>query len=261
MIPISSEVRLQLFDLAIETWKAIEKGGSEIQEGDILVVSSKYAAVSEGQLVDLSKIIPSEKAMSLSKKYNLEPSLAQLVLDDSEEIMGGINGFVLSVVRGTLAPNAGIDKSNVPKGWAVRYPRDPFKTAEQLREKLLMKANESGVSPKIRRLGVILSDSRVTPTRLGTTGVAISYSGIRPTIDMRGTPDLLGNELVVTLRATADQLATAAQLLMGESNEGRPIVLIRGYEEAFAEPRNGFEAKTTIPPDRCLILSSLRNSN
>jgi F420-0:gamma-glutamyl ligase len=89
--------------------------------------------------------------------------------------------------------------------------------------------------------------------------VAVSYAGIKPTIDMRGTPDLVGNKLVVTLRAVADQLCSAAQLVMGESNEGKPIVIIRGYGEAFADPKSDFEKRTTITPDHCLILSSLKN--
>ena len=102
----------------------------------------------------------------------------------------------------------------------------------------------------MKNLGVVLSDSRVTPTRLGTVGVAVSHSGIRPTIDMRGKSDLCGNSLKVTLRATADQLATAAQLVMGEANEAKPVVLIRGFHEAFEQPRNEFEEKTTISPDQ-----------
>ncbi len=184
--------------------------------------------------------------------------MAELVLVESDIVFGGIPGFVLSLADGTLAPNSGYDKSNVPKGWAVQYPADPFATAVALRQFLMGKANQSSKN-SISRLGVILSDSRVTPTRLGTVGIAVSYSGIKPTLDMRGTTDLLGNTLVVTLRGIADQLATAAQLVMGESNEARPIVIIRGFYDGFGEPKNDFERKSTIAPEQCLILRSLKN--
>jgi len=257
IIPVAVQPRFERFDLGAEVWKAISKNGAEVLDGDILVVSSKFAAVSEGRLIDLSKVKIEDKARLLAEKYHLEPALAQLVLEESDLVLGGIHGFVLSIVSGTLAPNAGIDKSNVPKGWAVQYPVDPFKTATDLHRLLLQKASSEGND--LQRLGVVLSDSRVTPTRLGTIGIAVAYAGMKPTIDMRGTPDLLGNNLAVTLRATADQLASAAQLVMGESNEGRPIVIIRGFEEAFSEPKNDFEITTTIAPDQCLILSSMKN--
>jgi coenzyme F420-0:L-glutamate ligase / coenzyme F420-1:gamma-L-glutamate ligase len=257
IIPIAVKPRFERFDLGAEVWRAISKNGAKVQDGDILVISSKFAAISEGRLIDLSKVKIEDKAKLLAEKYRLEPALAQLVLEESDLILGGIHGFVLSVVSGTLAPNAGIDKSNVPKGWVIQYPIDPFGTVKDLRKLLLQKASQEG--DNLRRLGVVLSDSRVTPTRLGTIGVAVAYAGLKPTIDMRGTPDLLGNNLAVTLRAAVDQLASAAQLVMGESNEGKPVVIIRGFEEAFSEAKNDFERTTTISPDQCLILNSLKN--
>lgn len=256
---IVAKTRFQRFDLASEVSDAIRKSEIGIEDGDIFVVSSKYAAISEGRLVKLSTVNVGRTAKSLAEIYRMDPALAQIVVEESDEILGGVNGFVLSLVSGTLAPNAGIDRSNVPEGWAVPYPRDPQYTASDLREKLLTFANGNGKVSRIQNLGVVLSDSRVTPTRLGTVGVAVSYAGLKPTIDMRGTPDLFGKNLLVTLRAIADQLATAAQLVMGESKEGRPIAIVRGFTEAFSEPRTEFEKRTTIPPDQCLIISSLKN--
>jgi coenzyme F420-0:L-glutamate ligase / coenzyme F420-1:gamma-L-glutamate ligase len=257
IIPVAAKARFESFDLKSEVWLAIERSGAGLYDGDIIIVSSKYAAVSEGRMMDLSKIQANHKARMLAEKYDLEPGLAQLVLDESDSVLGGIRGYALSLVSGTLAPNAGVDRSNVPKGYAVQYPKDPFRTAGALREFLLEKAKLTGEI--MEKLGVILSDSRVTPTRLGTIGVAVAYAGIKPTIDMRGTPDLLGNKLVVTLRAVADQLVSAAELVMGESNEGRPIVIIRGFEEAFSEAKSDFEKRATIDAEHCLILSSLKN--
>ncbi len=257
IIPVAAEARFESFDLKTEVWLAIERSGEGLQDGDIVIVSSKYAAVSEGRMMNLSKIQVNLEARLLAEKYGLEPGFAQLVLDESDSVLGGIHGYVLSLVSGTLAPNAGVDRSNVPKGYAVQYPKDPFRTAGSLREFLLEKVKLRGEI--MEKLGVILSDSRVTPTRLGTIGVAVAYSGIKPTIDMRGTPNLLGNKLVVTLRAVADQLVSAAELVMGESDEGRPIVIIRGFEEAFSDAKNDFEKRTTIDAEHCLILSALKN--
>lgn len=215
--------------------------------------------MSEGRLVELSSVKTDERGRNISETYGLDPPFAQLVAEESDCILGGIQGFVLASVSGTLAPNAGYDRSNVPKGFAIQYPKNPFETAQNLRKKLLEIQNQEMPLSTLERLGIILSDSRVTPTRLGTVGVAISWAGIKPTVDMRGTPDLLGNNLVVTLRAAADQLATAAQLVMGESDGGRPVALIRGFYDAFVDPRNELELKATIEPAKCLILSGLAN--
>jgi coenzyme F420-0:L-glutamate ligase / coenzyme F420-1:gamma-L-glutamate ligase len=258
IIPISTEPLFKPFSLAIEVWKALGQSGVTLQDKDILVISSKYAAISEGRLTDLSTVEVSGRAKVLAEKFDLQPELAQLVLSESDSILGGVRGFLLASVGGTVAPNAGVDKSNVPKGFAVQYPKKPSETARELRTSLIEMAMKEK-SSRLGNLGIILSDSRVTPTRLGTVGIAIAFAGIRSTIDMRGSPDLLGNKLVVTLRAVADQLATAAQLVMGEADESRPIALIRGFNEAFEEPRNETELKTTKDPNQCLILSSLRN--
>jgi len=257
IIPVTAPARFEPFDLRSEIVHAIDANAVALEDGDIVIVSSKYAAIAEGRMVDLSKMQVTQKGQRLAKQYSMEPALAQLVLDEADSILGGIHGFALSLVSGTLAPNSGVDKSNVPKGWAVQYPKEPFRTATILRESLLENLRAQG--KKAERLGVVLSDSRVTPTRLGTIGVAIAWAGLKPTIDMRGTPDLAGNNLVVTLRAVGDQLVSAAQLVMGESDEGRPVVVIRGFEEAFSKAKNDFEKQTTIDSNHCLILSSLRN--
>jgi coenzyme F420-0:L-glutamate ligase / coenzyme F420-1:gamma-L-glutamate ligase len=262
IIPIGVKARFSPFDLTREVSTAIAESGERLRDGDILVISSKFAAISEGGMIDLSTVKVSQDAIKLGRDYGIEPAFAQLVLEKSGSIIGGIKGFVLSVVSGTLAPNAGYDRSNVPKGYVIQYPEEPFKTADRLRKRLIETEDFANAKEPnaVKKLGVVLSDSRVTPTRLGTVGIAVSYAGIKPTIDMRGTPDLLGNNLVVTLRAVADQIATAAQLVMGESNEGRPIAIVRGFNEAFGDSRNEFERSSTIPPEKCLILSSLANS-
>lgn len=258
IIPVKCKTRFKEFDLASAILEEFERSNVGIKDGDIIVVSSKFASVSEGRMVELKRIRAGPKARSIAKSYRMQPEIAQLVLNESESILGGIPGFLLAINDGVLAPNSGLDLSNAPKGWAILYPKKRDRTAKRLRTNLLRMIARQG--RRISRLGVILSDSRVTPTRLGTVGVAIAVAGIKPTVDMRGKKDLFGNKLKVTLKGLADQIATAAEICMGEASESTPVVLVRGISHAFEKPRTNSERNMTIAPDKCLIISGLRNT-
>lgn len=201
---------------------------SDFRDGDIIVVSSKFVAMSEGRVARLDSVKPGAGAKKLAKKYRMDERLAQLVLDESDEIVGGIAGFALAIRKGMIAPNAGIDKSNVPKGYVILYPKDPFASAEALRIKFL----KSGV-----KVGVVLADSRLMPTRRGTTGVAIACAGFEPVEDERGKEDLFGNKLRVTFRAVADGLASMGVTMMGESAESTPAAVVRGFDVTWTDRR------------------------
>lgn len=254
LIPVKCRVRFEKFDLVSEILEGLERNRTKLRDCDILVVSSKFASVSEGRFVELSKVKPERRAKNLAKSYDMQPAIVQLVLEESQLILGGIPGFLLALNDGVLAPNAGIDLSNAPKGWAILYPNDPKRTAQKLQRNVIKLTGG-----KIDNIGVILSDSRVTPTRLGTVGVAIAVAGMRPTIDMRGSKDLFANTLKVTLRGLADQIASAAEICMGEANESIPLVLVRGVSQAFEARRTKFENVMTISPEKCLIISGLKN--
>lgn len=256
IIPVRCKKQIGTFNLSSVVLEELRMKRILLRSGDILVVSSKFAAMSEGRVVDLKKIAPTQKALNLGREYSIDPSLAQLILDESDRVIGGIRGFLLTIGNEMLAPNAGIDRSNVPQGHAILYPKNPERTAHKLRELLLLGVSR-GPSPK--NLGVILSDSRVTPTRLGTVGVALAVAGMRSTLDLRGNKDLFGNPLKVTLRAVADQLATAAELLMGEGTESIPVVIIRGLMSVFEPAKTKYEEKLTISPEKCLIIQGLKN--
>jgi len=157
----------------------------------------------------------------------MDERIVEMVLRESDMIVNGIPGFLLTIRDGMIAPNAGIDKSNAPKGTVILYPRGPFKTAQLIRSKFL---RALGI-----KVGVVISDSRLMPTRIGTTGVAIGVSGLEPVEDLRGKRDLFGNKLQVTIKATADALSTTGVFVMGESNEGIPVVIIRGASVKFTE--------------------------
>jgi coenzyme F420-0:L-glutamate ligase len=175
--------------------------------------------MSEGSVRKLDSIKISLKAIELASKYHMNPKLVELVIRESDYIFKGIPGFLLAIRDGIIAPNAGIDKSNTPPGFVILYPREPFKTAESLRLNFLLNL---GI-----KVMVIIADSRLMPTRIGTTGIAIACAGFEPLEDQRGKIDLFGNILKVTLKAVADSLATIGVSTMGESNESIPAVIIR----------------------------------
>jgi coenzyme F420-0:L-glutamate ligase/coenzyme F420-1:gamma-L-glutamate ligase len=208
--------------LPFDLHEAISNTKFPFKQNDILIVSSKFVSISEGAVVRIDRIKASHKAKVIAKKFQMDEKLAQLVLREADQIYGGIPGFLLCKKNGMLCPNAGIDRSNIPKGYAVLYPPLPFESADRLRLNFL---NESKL-----KIFVVISDSRLMPGRLGTSGVAIAVSGFRPVIDERGKKDLFGNILRVTMRAAGDGLASIGVALMGESLESTPVIVVRGFE-------------------------------
>lgn len=223
--------------------------GGTLRDGDVLVVSSKFVAVSEGRVVRLAGVRPGPRAEGLAAKYRMDPRLCELVLRESDEILGGIPGFLLATRDGLLTPNAGIDKSNVGHGAVVLYPRRPEASARRIREALQYSL---GVV-----VAVVICDSRLAPTRRGTTGVAVAASGIEAMVDMRGRRDLFGNVLKVTAQALADDLSSAAEVLMGESDEATPVVLVRGLSHNLLRNTEYPGRRFAIPKEEDVYLRSL----
>jgi len=151
----------------------------------------------------------------------------ELIIRESDEILGGIPGVVVTITKGVLSPSAGIDNSNAPDGHVVLLPADPKKSAIEIRKKLMKKYNCN--------IAVIVGDSRTQPLRLGCVGIALGCAGIEPVEDIRGQKDLFGKPLLITRRATADNLVSAAQIIMGEADESTPAVLIRDAPAVFIE--------------------------
>jgi len=216
ILPISVPVKKGEFDL----FDSIILSNFKFRENDILIVSSKYVSMSEGSVMNLEKVKVGKKAKSLASEYHMSAKLAELTLREADYIYKGIPGFLLAVKNGVMAPNAGIDKSNVPQGFVVLYPSEPFKSAENLRRRFLVNL---GI-----KVGVVIADSRLMPTRIGTIGVALASAGFEPVEDQRGKRDLFGNILKVTLKAVSDSLAATGVAVMGEGNESTPIAVIRG---------------------------------
>lgn len=196
-----------------------------IEDFDVLVISSKYLSISEGRIKKLSDVNPSHEAILMAKKYHINSKMMELIIRESDEIFGGLYGFVLTSVHNILAPNAGIDKSNIPKDHVVLYPKHPYESLETLRNNFLISSG--------KKIGIVLSDSRILPMRKGTTGVALACSGFEPIIDLKGTKDLFGNVLKYTSQNIADCLASIGTMVMGESDASTPVIVLRGLKLKF----------------------------
>ena len=251
LIPIKVKPMRDSFDLFQTIMQNIEESKQHLSDGDIVVISSKFVSMSQGSLVALDKIKPSKQASEIAEKLSMDARLAELVLRESDFMFSGVPGFILAVKDGVIAPNAGIDRSNVQHGYAILHPREPFKVAEILRRKFLSYLG--------KKVGVVITDSRLMPTRIGTIGITIAAAGFEPVQDLRGRKDLFGNTLRVTLKATADSIATAANMIMGESDESMPIVLVRNLNVAMSDRALDWN-DLAIPSEQCIYVRGLRDA-
>lgn len=250
-MPLLTDRKEGKFDVYETLMEALAKNNARLEEGDIVVISSKYISNAQGRIIELSRIKTSEKGEQISKKFQLEPEIAEVVIRESEKIFGGISGFLItSSSDNIMSPNAGIDKSNAKKGKIILYPKNRFKTAEEIRRKIFLDLSI--------HVGIILADSRLMPARIGTIGVAISCAGLEPTLDMRAKKDLDGNPLKVTFQAVADNLATIANYKMGEGAESKPFAIIKNSGTNMTDRRID-PSEMAISPDQCVYVRGLSN--
>lgn len=232
-------IKIPKKDEGFDLFGTIAKSKFQFRTDDIIVISSKFVSMSERSLVDLKNVEVTKRARILASRFKMDEKIAQVTLQESDYVVSGIPGFLLTINDGMIAPNAGIDKSNCPQGKIVLYPKDSFKTAYELRKRFL---KEYGV-----KIGIVISDSRLMPTRIGCTGIAVGVSGFYPVEDERGKKDLYGRKLNVTFKATADSLATIAVFMMGESNESIPVVVIRGANVRRTQRKLNMKDMTVNP--------------
>jgi coenzyme F420-0:L-glutamate ligase/coenzyme F420-1:gamma-L-glutamate ligase len=212
-------------DLGAIATAAFAENGLTPELGDVLVVAQKIVSKAEGRYVDVAAVQPSERAIALAAEVDKDPRFVEVVLSEAKRVVRHRPGLLIVEHRlGYVMANAGIDHSNVPSGDSVNrvllLPQDPDGSARALREHL------AGVFRV--HIAVIISDSFGRAWRKGTVGVALGAAGLPSLIDLRGHPDLFGRELLVTETGFADEIAAAAGLLMGQANEGVPLVLVRG---------------------------------
>lgn len=217
-------------DLATVIAAAISAADLQPDAGDVLAVAQKIVSKAEGCVVDLRTITPSDRARELVEGGDKDPRLVELILQESRRVVRHNAGVIVVEHRlGIILANAGIDRSNVSGDaeTVLLLPQDPDASARGLRQAL---EERFGV-----HLGVIITDSVGRPWRLGTTGIAIGSSGMTALTDMRGEVDMFGRVLQVAEVATADCVAGAAGLIMGEGAESVPAVLIRGLDARESE--------------------------
>ena len=223
IIPISGipEVR-EGDDLSVLIVDAIDKSGIEISDGDVLIVAQKIVSKAEGRLVRLESVTPGQQAQEWARDYDKDPRVVEVVLRESKRIVRMERGILIAETEhGFVCANAGVDTSNVAEGTVALLPGDPDASAGLIRSSL-----ESALGVRIT---VIVSDTFGRPWREGLVNVALGVSGMGSLIDYRGQTDSHGNALKVTVIAVADELASAAELMMKKSM-GIPAVIVRGYD-------------------------------
>ena len=217
--------------------------GENLRAGDILVVTHKIVSKAEGRLVDLRTIEPSALAKGYAARYGRDPRQIEVILRESRRIVRMERGLVIAETHhGFVCANAGVDASNVPGDDMVcLLPVDPDASAARLREALVTRTGSE--------LAVIVSDSFGRPWREGITNVAIGVSGMDSLADYRGQRDPHGHPLEASVLAVADELAAAAELVMGKV-AGIPVAIVRGYPY---ERSAGTGRDLLMPPERDLF--------
>jgi coenzyme F420-0:L-glutamate ligase / coenzyme F420-1:gamma-L-glutamate ligase len=203
-------------------WQACSRTGESLDASDIFVVAHKIVSKAEGRVVRLADVEPSARARELARDLDKDPAVVEVVLSESRRIIRtGGKTLIVETRHGFICANAGVDLSNVGLGYVALLPEEPDRSARAIREEI---RRLGGIAP-----GVIISDSFGRPWRLGTVDVAIGVAGLKPLKDERGRRDRHGYELRASVSAIADELAGAAELVMGKTGEV-PVVLIRGFE-------------------------------
>lgn len=211
-------------DLAEIILLALDRAGVRLDDGDIIAVAQKIISKAEGRLVDLDTVTASPRAAQLAVEADKDPRLMELILSESQDVLRIRKGAI--IVRhnlGLVLANAGIDQSNVDhdgRTLALLLPIDPDASARRLREALRARSGAD--------VAVVIIDSLGRAWRTGTMGTAIGIAGMPGMIDLRGRPDLHGRKLETSELGFADEVAAAASLVMGQGDEGRPVVLVRG---------------------------------
>ena len=194
---------------------------SSIDDGDVIVISQKIISKKEGRVVNLNSIIPSELSVGISSAYEKDPRLVEALLSESKRIVRMEHGVIIvETNHNFICANAGIDESNVEKGFATLLPVDPDKSAKKIRDAVLQITGKN--------TAVIISDTFGRPFRLGQTDHAIGIAGIESIKNYEGKPDTFGKIMRVTAIAIVDELCAAAELVMGKT-EKSPAAIIKNY--------------------------------
>jgi len=189
LYPLKSKLILPGDSVTRRFVEALSVAKLGVRNGDIFAVASKVVSLSERNIVSLAKVKPTILARKLSRRFDIPPEFAQVVLDESDAVYGGVPGVLLTLKNGDAVANSGVDRKNAPGESVIPWPGNPQRSAEKIRRTINQTLG--------KRVGVVIVDSRVTPLRLGTTGVAIACSGFQPVKDARGMRDLYGRKVLI----------------------------------------------------------------
>lgn len=247
ILGLKTGIFIEKFDLIKGITEALKKNHEKISERDVLIISSKIIALSQGRVVEIKKIHPGRRALSLQKipyaTGREDPHFIELILREADRVFPG--KMLTTLKDGMLIPAAGIDRSNAPDGFAILWPKNPWKTAQNLWKKLRR-------ALQIKKLGLVICDSHCQPLRWGTTGLALSWAGFLGVEDARGKKDIFGKKLQLTRKAVADNLASSALLIMGEAGEKIPFTIIRGASVKFTN-RMQKKNEVFVKPNECIF--------
>ena len=219
IIPVKIKEEIQPGDDIIALILSSSK--SSIDDGDVIVVSQKIISKKEGRVVNLNFVIPSELSVGISSAYEKDPRLVEVILSESKRIVRMEHGVIIvETNHNFICANAGIDESNVEKGFATLLPVDPDKSAKKIRDAILQMTGKN--------TAVIISDTFGRPFRLGQTDHAIGIAGIESIKNYEGKPDTFGKIMRVTAIAIVDELCAAAELVIGKT-EKSPVAIIKNY--------------------------------
>jgi coenzyme F420-0:L-glutamate ligase / coenzyme F420-1:gamma-L-glutamate ligase len=213
-------------------------------EGEVVCVASKVAALAQNRVVDLSQVSPTPAAYAAANRH-IPPALAQVILDEADQAFPTPGPYWLTIKENIFIANAGVDLSNAPEGTAILWPENVWAWAAGFRRQLMAHFG-------VKRLGVVVVDSHLIPLRRGVTGIALAFAGFEGLQKEVGAPDLYGRPLEVTYKSTADDLASAAVLLMGEGAERTPFAVARGAPVQFTD-REIDSAEVAMTPQHDLF--------
>jgi coenzyme F420-0:L-glutamate ligase / coenzyme F420-1:gamma-L-glutamate ligase len=229
-------------DLAGLIAAAVEAQGLRAGPGDIFVIAQKVVSKAEGRLVRLAEVKPSKLAREWGREHGKDARIIEVILNEARRIVRMERGILIVETRhGFICANAGVDSSNAPPGTVTLLPEDPDRSAELIRAKLEQRLQAP--------VATIISDTFGRPWREGFVNVALGVAGLAPLVSYRGQRDAFGRELQVTVMAAADELAGAAELVMGK-NRQVPAALVQGFATARQE---GVGRELLRPPERDLF--------
>ena len=223
MITIFPIESLPIFQKDDDFVRIVLEKYNDFKDNDILVIAHTIISRIEGREIDLSTIVPSEMAIQFGKRIDKDPRAVEVVLRESKTIVRMSQTLLICETKqGFICANAGVDLSNATPNHVLTLPEDPDATSRKIQNEIFKRTG--------KKVGVIISDTFGGVFRKGTTNIAIGIAGFKPILSHKGKSDLFGYILKTTEVGVADELATAAGLVMGQSNEGLPVIVVRGYK-------------------------------